>query len=158
MRHRYFTRSCGKTPCHLVNWGPELKHENWNSVIDIIWYEGKAEGVPFENLLYMPSVPNSSSPGQNGRHIAEDAKCIFLNDKKYILIRISLKCVPKGPICNQSSLVRVMGWHPTRTSHYLNQCWLSSPTYICGTSRRWVRNMAWMVVMSWCSKLNGMLG
>ena len=54
------------------------------------------------------------SPGQNGRHFADDIfKCIFMNEKFGILIPISLKFVSKGPIDNKSSLVQVMGWRRT---------------------------------------------
>ena len=49
---------------------------------------------------------NSSSPGQNGRHFADDIfSCIFVNEKFCILIKISLKFVPKGPIDNNPSLI-----------------------------------------------------
>ena len=37
-------------------------------------------------------------------------KCIFMNLQCCILIRISLKFVPKGPIANNSALVKVMAW------------------------------------------------
>ena len=49
---------------------------------------------------------NSSHPGQNGRHFADDIfSCIFVNEKFCILIKISLKFVPKGPIDNNPTLV-----------------------------------------------------
>ena len=49
---------------------------------------------------------NSSPPGQNGRHFADDSfKCIFVNEKFCILIKFSLKFVPKGPIDNNPALV-----------------------------------------------------
>ena len=35
-------------------------------------------------------------------------KCIFFNENTTILIQISLKSVPKGPIDNKSALVQVM--------------------------------------------------
>ena len=42
---------------------------------------------------------NSSPPGQNGRHFADDNFiCIFVNENFCILIKMSLKFVPKGPI------------------------------------------------------------
>ena len=54
---------------------------------------------------------NSSPPGQNGCHFADDVfKCIFVNEKFYILIKISLKFIPKGPIDNKAALVQVMPW------------------------------------------------
>ena len=57
---------------------------------------------------------NSSPPEQNGRHFSKDVfKCIFLNEKVRISIKISLKFVPKGPIDNESALVQVMAWRRT---------------------------------------------
>ena len=42
---------------------------------------------------------NSAPPGQNVRHFADDIfKCIFVNEKFCILIKISLKFIPDGPI------------------------------------------------------------
>ena len=38
---------------------------------------------------------------------------IFMNEKFGILIRISLKFVPKVPIYNTSALVQVMAWRRT---------------------------------------------
>ena len=49
---------------------------------------------------------DSSLPGQNGRHFADDIfRSIFMNEKFCILIKISLKFVSKGPIDNNPSLV-----------------------------------------------------
>ena len=49
---------------------------------------------------------NSSPPGQNGLHLADDIfKCIFIYEKLRILVLILLKFVPKGPIDNKSALV-----------------------------------------------------
>ena len=54
---------------------------------------------------------NSSPLGQNARDFADDvSKCIFVKEKFCILIRISLKYVPKGPIDNRAALVQVMAW------------------------------------------------
>ena len=54
---------------------------------------------------------NSSPPGQNGRHLADDIfRCIFVNEKFCLLITISLKFVPKGPIDNNPALVEIMVW------------------------------------------------
>ena len=35
-----------------------------------------------------------------------------MNEKFYILIQISLKFVPKGPIDSKSELVWIMAWRP----------------------------------------------
>ena len=43
---------------------------------------------------------------QNGRHFTDDIfRCIFVNEKFCILIKISLKFVPKGPTDNNPALV-----------------------------------------------------
>ena len=43
--------------------------------------------------------PNSSPPGRDGRHFVDDVlRCIFMNEKLCILIRISLKFVPRGQL------------------------------------------------------------
>ena len=57
---------------------------------------------------------NLFSPGQNGPHFTEDIiKCIFVNEKFCILIWISLKFVPTGPIDYKPALVQVMAWLQT---------------------------------------------
>ena len=57
---------------------------------------------------------NSSLPRQNDRHFADDIlKCIFMNEYFRILIPISLKIVPKGPIDNNAALVRMMACRRT---------------------------------------------
>ena len=54
---------------------------------------------------------NLSPPGQNGRHFANDIfRCIFVSVNVGILIKISLKFLPKGPIDNNSTLVQIMSW------------------------------------------------
>ena len=58
-----------------------------------------------------PQWVNSSHHGQNGCHFADNIfKCTFMNEKFYILIRISLKFVPQGPIDNIPASVRIMAW------------------------------------------------
>ena len=53
-----------------------------------------------ETMITLPTlIINSSLPGQNDRHFTDDNfKCIFVNEKFCISIKISLKFVPKGPI------------------------------------------------------------
>ena len=49
---------------------------------------------------------NSSPSGQNGRYFADDIfRWIFMNEKFCILIKISLKFLPKFPIDNNPALV-----------------------------------------------------
>ena len=65
------------------------------------------------DALTLPTVTviNSSPLGQNGCHFANDNfRCIFVNEKFRILIKIALKFVPQGPIDNISALVSIMAW------------------------------------------------
>ena len=55
---------------------------------------------------HFPGVVNSFPPGQNGLLFADDIfRCICVNDKLCILIKISLKFVPDGPIDNKAALI-----------------------------------------------------
>ena len=68
---------------------------------------GSADGLlSYGTKPLSPNVDfNSSPPGQNGRHFAGDIfRCIFVNEKFCILIKIPLKFVPKGPIHNNPAL------------------------------------------------------
>ena len=77
---------------------------------------------------------------QNGSHFAGDVfKYIFVNEKFYISINISLKFVPKGPINNIPALVRIMAFCRIGDELLSHQSWPSSLTRICGTRGRWVK-------------------
>ena len=66
---------------------------------------------PSEQRYWSLVSLNSSPPGQNGRRFADDIfRCIFLNENICILIKYSLKFVPKGPIDNNPALVQIMAW------------------------------------------------
>ena len=54
-------------------------------------------------MVLVPTIP--PPPGQNGRHLPYIFERIFLDEKIRILIKISLKFVPKGPIDNNPALV-----------------------------------------------------
>ena len=50
-------------------------------------------------------------PRQNGRHFTDNIfKCIFLIEKVWILLKISLKFVPKIQINNIPAMVQIMAW------------------------------------------------
>ena len=51
---------------------------------------------------------------QNGCNFADDIfRLIFMYENCMILTKISLKCVPKGPINNNPALVQIMARHQT---------------------------------------------
>ena len=74
----------------------------------------KLDGITLRNVIRLVHIGshdiyivlNSSLLGQNGHRFADDTfRCIFVNEKCCILIKISLKCVPYGSIDNKPTLV-----------------------------------------------------
>ena len=57
---------------------------------------------PWKDVLVFHTDFNTLRLRQDGRHFPDIFKCIFLNENFKILIKISLKFVPKGPINNIS--------------------------------------------------------
>ena len=82
---------------------------------------------------------NISRPRQNGRHFPNDLfKCIFMNEKFCILIKISLKFVHKGPINNILALVRIMAWRRPGDKPLSEPMMISLMTHICIDRTQWV--------------------
>ena len=83
---------------------------------------------------------NILRPRQNGRRFADDTfKCIFLNKTVRILIKISLKFVPKGPINNNPTLVQIMAWRWSGDKPLSDPMMVSLLTHICVTRPQWVK-------------------
>ena len=83
---------------------------------------------------------NSSFPGQNGRRFTDDiSKCLFMNEKFCISIRISLQFAPNGQINDNAALGQVMAWRRTGDKP-LPEPMLTQFTdaYICHMGR-WVK-------------------
>ena len=76
---------------------------------------------------------------QNGRHFADDIfKCIFFNENVWILIKISLKFVPKGPINNIPALVQIMAWRRPGNKPLSEPIMVRLPMHISVTRLQWV--------------------
>ena len=76
----------------------------------------------------------------NEQHFADDIfKRIFFNENVWILIKISLKFVPKGPINNIPALVQIMAWRRSGNKPLSEPMMVSLPTHICVTQPRWVK-------------------
>ena len=79
-------------------------------------------------------MPSTTRPRQNGRHFADDSfKCISLNENVWILIKVSLKFVPKGPINNIPALIQVMAWRRPGDKPLSEPMVVSLPMHICVT-------------------------
>ena len=70
----------------------------------------------------------------------ENFKRIFLNEKDWILIEISLKFVPKGTIDNKVGYGSSNVLAPNRPQVFTcTKCWPSSPMHMCDTRGTWVK-------------------
>ena len=65
-------------------------------------------------------------------------KRIFLNESILILIKISLKFVPKGPINNIPALVQIMAWRRLGDKPLSEPMMICLLTHICVTRPQWV--------------------
>ena len=75
----------------------------------------------------------------NGCHFADDRfKCIFLKENVRILIKISLKFVPKGQMNNIPALVQIMAWRRPGDKP-LSEPMMVSLLHICVTLSQWVK-------------------
>ena len=83
---------------------------------------------------------NTLKPRKNGHHFADDVfKCIFLNENVWILLQISLKFVPNGPINNISSLAQIMAWRRPGDKPLSEPMMVSLLTHICVARPQWVK-------------------
>ena len=85
---------------------------------------------------------NILRPRQNGHRFADDIfKRIFLNKNVRISIKISLKCVPKGPINNNPTSVQIMAWRRSRAKPLSEPMMVSLMTHICVTRPQWLKSL-----------------
>ena len=106
---------------------------------------------PWNASSYMPSAKmwaiistttaslNTLRPGQNGRHIPDDIfKLNFLNEKIWISIKVSMKCVTRGPVKNIPALDQIMAWRGWGDKPLSEAMMVSLLTHICVTRPQWV--------------------
>ena len=125
------------------------------------------ENISLNSFLFIDWVPNMINkvtlylkysrqfltlrPRQNGRHFPDNIfKCIFLNEKAWISIKISLKFVPGGPINKIPALVRIMAWRRSGDKPLSEPMMVNLLTHICVTGPQWVNRYLWIVM---CSKI-----
>ena len=75
---------------------------------------------------------------KNGCHFAYDIfKCIFVNENVWILIKISLKYVPEGPIDNIPALVQIIAWRRPGDKPLSEPMIVNLLTHICVIRSQW---------------------
>ena len=82
---------------------------------------------------------NTLRPRQDGCRLPDDIfKCIFVNENVLILIKISLKFVPKFRINNIPALVKTMAWGRPGDKPLSRPMMVNLLTHICVTWPQWV--------------------
>ena len=89
-----------------ITWYHWLSSSNQGlTILSIPWKSKKNHSLPY---IYL----NTLRLRQSCRHFTDDIfKCIFLNAIVWLLLKISLKFVPKVRINNIPALVKIMAWH-----------------------------------------------
>ena len=83
---------------------------------------------------------NTLRSWQNSRHFPDDIyKCLFSNEHASIAIKISLNCVPRGPI----NYIRALAWRRPGDKPLSETMMGSLPTHICVTRTQWVESQRW---------------
>ena len=131
----WFTQKC---PTHISNlsfdWLLANQKPDWKFFAD---HHRLLHGI--SSAVLASVYFNSLRPKQMDAIFADDIfKCIFLNENVWILIKISLKFVPKGPINNIPSLVKIMAWRRPGDKPLSEPMVVSLPTYICVARPQWV--------------------
>ena len=103
----------------------------WVIVLDNGLSSTWSQAISCTRAMY---IINTLRPRQNGRHFVDDTfKSIFLNENVRILIKFSLKFVPKGPINNIPALVQIMAWRRPGAKPLSEPVMVSLLTHICTT-------------------------
>ena len=96
---------------------------------------------------------NTLRPRQNGRHFPDDmSKCTFLNENVSIVIKFSLKLVPKCSINNIPALVQIMAWRRPGDKPLSEPMMVILLTHKCVSRPQWVNcwsfcRVIWMCVV-----------
>ena len=94
--------------------------------------------IPCNMLCAYGTCFNTLRVRQNGHHFADAIfKCIFLNENVWILIGISLKFVPRGPINNIPALVQIMAWRWSGDNPLSEPMMSILLMHICVTRPQW---------------------
>ena len=104
----------------------------------------------FHNSVCYDGTPlfNTLRLRKSGRHFPDVLKWIFLNENVWILIEISLKFVPRGPINNMPALVQIMAWRQPGNKPFSEPMMVSLLTRICVTRPQWLTKCTWQHVSS----------
>ena len=90
----------------------------------------------FKHFMFL----NTLKPRQYGYRITNVFKRTFLNENVWILIKMSLKCVAKGPVNNIPSLLQVMAWRRSGDKPISEPMVVRLQMHLGITRPQWVNN------------------
>ena len=115
-----------------------------------VWYLFLSKGFCWEITLFCESIYitdywcnmswsfNTLRPRQKWYHL-DIFKGIFLHENVWIPIKISLKFISRGPICNIPALVQIMAGRRPGDKPLSEPMMSSLTTHICVTRPQWVK-------------------
>ena len=116
---RIFLNENGRIPIQVsLSFIPKSPIDNIPALVPVMaWRRTGDKPLPepmiysVHRCIYATLEGDELSLRQNDSHFADDIlKCIFLNEKVWILIKMSLKIVPQGPFDKMLALVQIMAW------------------------------------------------
>ena len=126
---------CVRMKCHLLRPGSKQRHHG--------------------HIVSAKLGVNTLRPRENGRYFTDHTfKCSFLNENVRILIKISLKFVPKGPVNNIPSLVQIMAWCRPGDKPLSELMVVSLLMHVCVTLPQWVEMNNLMAYICFVKQIN----
>ena len=113
-----------------------FKLNDWKATVTRLWLPS-ATSTAGDLLLTL----NTLRLRQNGHFTDVIFKCIFLNENVWILLKISLKSVPKVQINNIPTLVQMMAWYWPDDKPLSEPMMVSLLMHICITQPQWVKHL-----------------
>ena len=124
---------CLMAPSHYLK-------QCWLIISKVLWYSPGGKFSRYHSQQYVAYYFNILRLRENGHHFADDIfKCIFLNEDVWIMLKISLKFVPKVRINNIPALVQIMAWRRPGDKPLAEPMMVSLLTHICVTRPQWVK-------------------
>ena len=130
-----------------------------HSSLNCTWFGCKALPYSFDSVAIQikSGCLNTMRPRHNGRHFADDVfKCIFLNEKVLISIKISQNLVLKCSINHIPALVQIMAWRRPGDKPLSEPMMVKILTHICFTRPQWVdiyQSTLWFCMCLQCMPL-----
>ena len=140
----------------ILDWGPYLKKLSaylTEPMLSLTMTGAKTSLASFDIDLSPLKILNCNTggintvkPRQNRCHFADSIfKCIFLNENVLILIKISVKFIPKDPINNIPALVQIMAWSRLGDKPLHEAMMFRLPMHICVILPQWVNNHDYII-------------